>query len=192
MAIHRRGSGSLSCSTALNENSAHMIRFAMRIAPSPISDPPPACHACSRLLRVAALVLLALPLASTACNREPERRWPPGVQYVPEHSPVLTPDAARDTFFLPPGYRLELVASEPLIADPVWIDVDPNGRLWVVEMRGFMTDNEGKGERAPVGRVVVLDDDDEDGRMDRSTVFIDGLVLPRSVKVLERGVLIAA
>ena len=140
----------------------------------------------------AALLLFGLGLGPAACRRAPERRWPPGVQQVPDHSPVLAPDAAQETFFLPPGYRLELVASEPLIADPVWIDIDPDGRLWVVEMRGFMPDNEGKGERAPVGRIVVLDDDNDDGRMDRSTVFIDGLVLPRSVKVLERGVLIAA
>ena len=105
---------------------------------------------------------------------------------------MLSPAQAADTFFLPPGYRLELVASEPLIADPVWIDIDADGRLWVVEMRGFMPDNEGTNEHAPVGRIVVLDDDDDDGRMDRSAVFLDGLVLPRSVKVLDHGVLVAA
>jgi mono/diheme cytochrome c family protein/glucose/arabinose dehydrogenase len=139
------------------------------------------------------LIMLALAVATGgACRRAPDRRWPPGVQQVSEHSPVLPPDAAQETFFLPPGYRLELVASEPLIADPVWIDIDPDGRLWVVEMRGFMPDNSGTGERAPVGRVVVLDDDNDDGRMDRSTVYVDGLVLPRSIKVLERGVLIGA
>ena len=109
-----------------------------------------------------------------------------------EGVPVLSPEAALETFVLPPGYRLELVASEPQIADPVWIDFDADGRLWVVEMRGFMPDQKAVEERAPVGRIVVLEDDDEDGRMDRRTVFLDGLVLPRSVKVLQHGVLVAA
>jgi mono/diheme cytochrome c family protein/glucose/arabinose dehydrogenase len=139
----------------------------------------------------AAILLSALSVWN-GCRREADRPWPPGVQQVPEHSPVLSPEAAARTFFLPPGYRLELVASEPLVADPVWIDIDPDGRVWVVEMRGFMPDNDAANERAPVGRIVVLDDDDDDGRMDRSTVFMDGLVLPRSVKVLEHGVLVAA
>ena len=71
-------------------------------------------------------------------------------EIVKEKGP-LSPEEAADTFFLPPGYRLELVASEPLIADPVWIDIDPDGRVWVVEMRGFMPDNDAANERAPVG-----------------------------------------
>src|SRR5688572_2242267 len=79
-------------------------------------------------------------------------------QQPPTASPPLAPDAAAKTFRLPPGYRLELVASEPMVVDPVWIDQDPDGRLWVVEMRGFMPNFEGTGEDAPVGRVVVLED----------------------------------
>ena len=72
---------------------------------------------------------------------------------------------------------------------PVAIDIDADGRLWVVEMRGYMPDAEARGEREPVGRVVVLEDTDDDGRMDKRTVFLDGLVLPRSIKVLDHGVL---
>jgi mono/diheme cytochrome c family protein/glucose/arabinose dehydrogenase len=132
---------------------------------------------------------LLVPLALVPSAQQ--HPWPPGVRPVPDESPALAPDAAMKTFFLPPGYRLELVASEPMIEDPVWIDMDPDGRVWVVEMRGFMPDASGRGERAPVGRISVLEDDDDDGRMDRSTVFLDGLVLPRSVKVLDRGVLVA-
>ena len=107
-------------------------------------------------------------------------------------SPPLPPTEAMKTFRLPPGYRLELVASEPMVADPVWMDQDPDGRLWVVEMRGFMPNFEGTGEDRPVGQVVVLEDTDDDGRADRRTVFLDGLVQPRTVKVLERGVLVIA
>jgi mono/diheme cytochrome c family protein len=91
-----------------------------------------------------------------------------------------------------PGYHLELVAAEPLVQDPVAVDFDPDGRMYVVEMRGFMPNLAGTGEDQPVGRVVVLEDTDGDGRMDKSTVFMDSLVLPRAIKVLEHGVLIAA
>ena len=107
-------------------------------------------------------------------------------------APPLSPADALKTFHLPPGYRLELVASEPLVADPVWMDMDPDGRLWVVEMRGYMPNVDGKGEDAPVGQVVVLEDTDDDGRADKRTVFLDGLVQPRTVKVLDHGVLVIA
>ncbi len=117
--------------------------------------------------------------------------WPPGVQRVAPASPALSPDEAQRTFHMAPGYRLELVASEPLVRDPVAIDWDPQGRLWVVEMPGYMPDIAASGEHDPVGRIVVLRDTDGDGRMDARTVFADGLVLARSVKVLETGVLVA-
>ena len=105
-------------------------------------------------------------------------------------TPVLPPEAAMKTFSLPPGYHVELVAAEPLIQDPVLIDWDPNGRLWVVEMPSYMIDIRGTDEQAPTGRVVVLEDVNNDGRMDRRTVFADGLVLPRALKILDRGVLV--
>ena len=44
--------------------------------------------------------------------------WPPGVQKVPDDSPALSPAEALKTFYMPPGYHLELVASEPLVQDP--------------------------------------------------------------------------
>ncbi len=106
-------------------------------------------------------------------------------------SPPLSPEEALKTFYMPPGYRLELVASEPLIQEPVAIDWDTDGRLWAVEMPGFMANITGSNEHDPIGRVVVLEDTNDDGRMDKRTVFADGLVLARSVKVLDRGVLVA-
>src|SRR5205085_11365115 len=107
-------------------------------------------------------------------------------------APVLTPEKTRASYKLPPGYRLELVAAEPLVQDPVAVDFDADGRMYVVEMRGFMPNIDGKGEDRPIGRIVVLTDTNDDGKMDKSTVFLDSLVLPRSVKVLEHGVLVAA
>ena len=132
------------------------------------------------------------PSPGTGIRARPSNRpWPPGVQKVPDDSPPLSPEDALKTFYMPPGYRLELVASEPLIQDPVAIDWDPEGRLWAVEMPGFMADVAGSNEHDPIGRVVVLEDTNADGEMDKRTVFADGLVLARSVKVLDRGVLVA-
>jgi len=120
----------------------------------------------------------------------PNRPWPPGVQSVSAESPALSPEESLKTFYMPPGYRLEVVAAEPLIQDPVALDWDVDGRLWAVEMPGWMPDITATGERAPIGRVVVLEDENGDGRMDKRTVFADGLVLARSLKVLDRGVLV--
>ena len=115
--------------------------------------------------------------------------WPPPLQKMPAESPVLSPAESMKTFVLPPGYRLELVASEPMIQEPVAIDWDASGRLWVIEMPGYMEDMPATTELQPTGRISVLEDTNDDGKMDKKTVFLDGLVLPRALKVLERGVL---
>jgi mono/diheme cytochrome c family protein len=117
-------------------------------------------------------------------------QWPPPLQTVSDESPVLDPEAALKTIFTPPGFRLEIVAAEPMIQDPILIDFDPDGRLWAVEMPGYMPDLPATNERDPTGRVVVLEDLDDDGKMDKRTIFLDGLVLPRALKVLDRGVLV--
>jgi mono/diheme cytochrome c family protein/glucose/arabinose dehydrogenase len=132
--------------------------------------------------------LVALMLARGDAFQIPA--WPPAVQRVADASPPLTPDAAMKTFHLPPGYRLDLVVSEPMIQDPVAIDWDPDGRLWVVEMPGYMIDIQAVRELEPLGRIVVLEDTNNDGKMDKRTVFAEGLVLARAIKVLDRGVLV--
>lgn len=108
-----------------------------------------------------------------------------------EPSPPLSPEEALASFKLAPGLKAELVAAEPLVQDPVTITFDEAGRLWVVEMLGFMPDIDGTGEEDPVGRVSVLMDTDADGQMDSSVIFMDSLVLPRAVAVVEGGALIA-
>jgi len=105
-------------------------------------------------------------------------------------APVLSPRDQLKTMTLPAGYHVELVASEPMVQDPVAIDWDGEGRLWVVEMTGYMNDIQAANEHEPNGRIVVLQDTNGDGRMDKRTVFADGLVLPRAVKVLDTGVLV--
>ena len=101
-----------------------------------------------------------------------------------------SPEASRAAIHTPPGVRVELVAAEPLVVDPIAFDWSPDGRLWVVEMRGYPNGMDGKGE--PGGRVKVLEDEDGDGRYDRATVFLDELSFPTGVKSWRKGVLVVA
>ena len=105
-------------------------------------------------------------------------------------SPALTPDEELKTFSLPPGYHAQLVAAEPLIESPIIIDFDPDGRMWVLELQAFLPDTSGRDTQDPICDVAVLEDVDGNGTMDKRTVFADRLVLPRALKVLDRGVLI--
>ncbi len=116
-------------------------------------------------------------------SRVPKEKIPP--------APPLSATEELKTFRLPPGFRIELVAAEPLVEIPVAMQFDPDGRIWVVEMRGFMPDVDGIGERERVGRVSVLEDTDGDGRMDKRATFLDGLEMPRSLSLVRDGVLVA-
>ena len=107
-------------------------------------------------------------------------------------APILSPGESIKKMQLPSGFEVKLVASEPLVEDPVSAVFDPDGRLWVVEMRGYMNDTTGRGENSPVGRVVVLENPDPEGAFTKRTVFLDGLVLPRSLTFVEDGVLVGA
>ena len=108
---------------------------------------------------------------------------------VPE-SPPLAPAEAMATLRVAPGFRVELVAAEPLVEDPVAMTWDERGLLYIVEMRGFMPNVDGIGEQEPVGRVVVLEDKDADGVMDRSGIYLDGLVSPRAIAAVSGGILV--
>ena len=105
-------------------------------------------------------------------------------------APVLSPQEALAAFKVAPGFEVELVAAEPLVEDPVAMAWDEYGRLYVVELRGYMPDAYGSGSEEPVGQVVRLEDEDGDGQMDRSEVFLGGLVNPRAVAVVNEGILI--
>lgn len=137
------------------------------------------------------------PSTAPSEETEPDRApsMPPPPKDLPiepaDPVPLLSAEEAIRTMKLPPGLRVEVVATEPLIEHPVAMSFDPDGRLWVVEMRAYMPNVEGTGEDAPTGRVSVLDDLDGDGRMDRATVFLDRLVLPRAVSYVRGGVLVA-
>jgi glucose/arabinose dehydrogenase/mono/diheme cytochrome c family protein len=99
-------------------------------------------------------------------------------------------EQAISQFQLPPGYGLQVVLSEPEIAEPVMVAFDGNGRMYVAEMRTYMLDLDGKGEMEPRSRVSLHEDTDGDGTYDRHTVFADGLLLPRTLLTLDDRVII--
>lgn len=94
-------------------------------------------------------------------------------------APALSPEESMKTIRVPDGYRLELVASEPMVQEPVAVVWDGNGRIYVAEMRTYMQDIDGTGTRQPASRIMLLEDTNGDGKMDKHSVFIDSLVLPR-------------
>ena len=100
--------------------------------------------------------------------------------------PPYTPEQSMAMIRTEPGFRLELVASEPDVQSPVAMDIDEDGRIWVVEMPGYPLDV------SPTGRVKVLEDTDGDGRVDRSTLFADNLRLPSGVMRYKKGVLVTS
>src|ERR1051325_11340618 len=83
-------------------------------------------------------------------------------------APILSPEESLKTFKLQPGFKIELIAAEPLVQAPVAMAFLPNGSLFVLEMRAFMPNVDGTGEDQPIGRVTVLRDSDGDGKMDKS------------------------
>ena len=112
------------------------------------------------------------------------REWSPGVV------PLYTPEESLSKFKVAPGFKVELVASEPLVKDPVFVNWDDQGRMWVGEFRTYMKDLDGTGENERSSRVMVLEDTDRDGRMDKSTAFLDDMINVRSVAFVEGGVLV--
>jgi len=105
-------------------------------------------------------------------------------------SPPKSADEEQATFALENGLNIKLVVAEPIIQDPIVITFDEDGRMWVVEMRGFMPDIDGTGERNPVGRVSILEDSNGDGEMDKHQVYLDSLIMPRAIAIVKGGVLI--
>jgi mono/diheme cytochrome c family protein/glucose/arabinose dehydrogenase len=141
-------------------------------------------------MAIGAVAAVAIVYGVRHAARAQGAAWPPPVSQAPEGGAPLSPADEAKTMVLPPGYHVQLVASEPTVIDPIAIDFDADGRLWVLEMPGFAMDAQMRDSHDPICRAVVLEDTDGDGVMDKRTVFADGLVLPRAIKVLEHGVLI--
>ncbi len=101
--------------------------------------------------------------------------------------PLGSVSDALASFEVAEGFRIEAVASEPLVVDPVAMSFDEYGRLYVVEMRDY---SERRPER--LGRVRVLEDRSGDGVLDYSSVLLDGLAWPTAVICYDGGVFVGS
>ena len=105
-------------------------------------------------------------------------------------SAPLSPQQAIQKIHVPNGFAVECVAHEPQTMDPIAIDWDLAGRMWVVEMADYPLGLDGKGKAG--GRVRVLEDVDGDGTYEKSTLFAEGLNFPTGLLIWRDGVIVTA
>eukprot|EP00752_Nemacystus_decipiens_P018891 g16947.t1 len=99
----------------------------------------------------------------------------------------LSPEDSLATMIIQDGYIMELVAAEPMVEEPVLLAYDGNGRMYVAEMLTYMLDVDGTGQMEPTSRIKRLEDTDGDGEIDSSSIFADGLLLPRMIQAVGDG-----
>ena len=102
----------------------------------------------------------------------------------------LSPREELATFRVPKGFRVELVAGEPDVIDPVAMAFDEDGRLFVAEMRGYPNGGVATGKISS-GKIKLLQDPDAKGTYRKVTTFAEGLRLPASVMPWKGGLLVA-
>jgi putative membrane-bound dehydrogenase-like protein len=107
-------------------------------------------------------------------------------QLTPPKSPAESLAAMRAR----PGFKVELVASEPLVESPIAFDWGTDGKLWVVEMVDYPLGMDGKGK--PGGIIKFLEDTKGDGHYDKATIFLEGLSFPNGLIPWRKGLLVSA
>ncbi len=130
------------------------------------------------LLRVLAFSMLSVILTSTASAQVPTMK----------DIPAPDPELEKATFKISEGFEVNLFASDPVIAKPIQMNFDEDGRLWIVSSEVYPQIVPG----APAtDRVVVVEDADRDGVADKTHVFAEGLLIPTGVAPGDGGVWVA-
>lgn len=137
------------------------------------------------MLTTTTLKLTALALLITAANAEPFDQ-----KLYEQKARTYSAEESMAMIEMQEGYKLELVAKEPFVEEPAAMAWDADGRLYVAELNTYMQDIDGKNQHTPVCRVVRLEDTDGDGVMDKRSVFVDKLVLPRMIQPIDDRVII--
>ena len=130
-----------------------------------------------RKVKYSLLLLISVSFLITSCQTGSDKRLQPVISF--------------DKYKIADGFEIQLAASEPLIEAPVVIDFDNQGRMWVVEMHGYMPNLAGTGENVPNGRISILEDLNKDGIAQHAKVFLDSLILPRAIAHVYGGLLYA-
>ena len=152
--------------------------------------------AAQRVCLLAAMASAPGRLGAQVGDRATVDTAPPPAEWTIPPAPVRSPEDSMRMFELQPGFRIELVASEPLVQDPIAFAFDERNRLWVLEwpsynwpLRSLLPGLE--AQPTPASRLVVLTDTDGDGRMDTRTVFAS-MDWPRGIQLVDGGVLVFA
>lgn len=151
------------------------------------ANEPPSVVGCS--LRIEGDTLWITPTNSSSVTKTPTRLSMKRMIAF-DMPPPKSPEEALACFRVREGFQVELVASEPVVIDPVALDWDSDGRLWVVEMRDYPLGMDGHGK--PGGVVKVLDDVDAAGRYHRAVPFMESIPFPSSAMPWRNGALIAS
>jgi putative heme-binding domain-containing protein len=130
-------------------------------------------------------LLLAMVVGTTRAQAQ-QREPVPHNQDQPPNAAKTPAEAAR-AMTVPPGFTVEVVASEPNLVNPVAMTFDEKGRVWVTESLEYPRKSAGPGR----DRIKILEDTDGDGTMDKFTVFAEGLNIPSGIAVGSGGVWVA-
>src|SRR5712671_4406311 len=100
---------------------------------------------------------------------------------------ALTPQQELTNFHLPPGFEMQLVASEPQIGKPMNMAFDAKGRLWITQSREYPfpvlpVDKAGRD------KILVLEKFDASGRPQKISTFVEGLNIPIGLYPYKKGV----
>src|SRR5262245_60939995 len=126
-----------------------------------------------RKLAVSAVILCCTTFFLLSAQKRQQK--PHGQDKMP--GPALSPAEAIKKMKVPPGFTVELVASEPDIVNPVAMTIDEKGRFWITESVEYPRSSAGKGK----DRIKILEDTNGDGKIDKVTVFADGLNIPSGI-----------
>lgn len=138
----------------------------------------------------------ALPLTTNAdVTFKDGAMWVKGTRFMsfadlsrPPAPAPRTPQDSLKALHVKPGFTVELVAAEPLVQDPVFVDWSADGRMWVVEMADYPF-HEHNGQTHH-GRVKVLEDTNADGIYDKATTFLDDLMYPNGLACWKNGIFV--
>ncbi len=124
------------------------------------------------------IILIPFLLLGTSTVRQDDRKDSPD------------PDVQKEleSFKIADGFEVTLFAAEPLVAKPIQMNWDEDGRLWVVSSTAYP--NVKTGETAN-DKIFVLEDTNGDGKADKSTVFAEGLITPTGILPGDGGVYVA-
>jgi putative heme-binding domain-containing protein len=102
--------------------------------------------------------------------------------------PIPDPKLEQETFILAEGFEVNLYAADPLLAKPIQMNFDERGRLWVASSEVYPQIEPGQEAN---DKILILEDTDNDGVANSTTIFADGLLIPTGVIPGDGGAYVA-